>query len=164
MYWIHPRAQVLSIIRFPIPEFLFKIKLNIEINLKNASFPPGVVEISFELNGHWDHLFSIYATLSEKHTFLIRTRLCSYQRVRNVSFLENFAYVLNEWTQYCILQKQKCLYWIFYESMTFLKIIFSNIPISADFEVGLIYFCKSWFNMVLEIKLQSDCVNVKEHK
>ena len=28
---------------------------------------------------------------------LIRTRTCAYQGVRNVSFLENFAYVLNGW-------------------------------------------------------------------
>ena len=29
---------------------------------------------------------------------LIRTRTCAYQGVRNVSFSENFAYVLNEWS------------------------------------------------------------------
>ena len=29
---------------------------------------------------------------------LIRTRTCAYQGVRNVSFLESFAYVLNEWS------------------------------------------------------------------
>ena len=28
---------------------------------------------------------------------LIRTRTCAYQGVRNVSFSENFAYVLNGW-------------------------------------------------------------------
>ena len=28
---------------------------------------------------------------------LIHTRMCAYQGVRNVSFSENFAYVLNEW-------------------------------------------------------------------
>ena len=28
---------------------------------------------------------------------LIRTRMCAYQGVRNVSFPENFAYVLNGW-------------------------------------------------------------------
>ena len=29
---------------------------------------------------------------------LIRTSTCAYQGVRNVSFSENFAYVLNEWS------------------------------------------------------------------
>ena len=28
---------------------------------------------------------------------MIRTRMCVYQGVRNVSFSENFAYVLNGW-------------------------------------------------------------------
>ena len=28
---------------------------------------------------------------------LMRTRTCAYQEVRNVSFSENFAYLLNEW-------------------------------------------------------------------
>ena len=44
--------------------------------------------------------FSTYGKISEKLTFLtplIRTPMCAYQRVRNVSFSENFAYVLNEW-------------------------------------------------------------------
>ena len=31
---------------------------------------------------------------------LIRTRTCAYQGVRNVSFPENFVYVLNGWPQY----------------------------------------------------------------
>ena len=31
---------------------------------------------------------------------LIRTRTCVYQGVRNVSFSENFAYQLNEWSLY----------------------------------------------------------------
>ena len=38
-----------------------------------------------------DYSFSAYETLT-------RTRTCAYQGVRNVSFLENFAYVLNEWS------------------------------------------------------------------
>ena len=36
-----------------------------------------------------DHLFSTYAKFSKKLT---------YQGVRSVSFPENFAYVLNEWS------------------------------------------------------------------
>ena len=46
-----------------------------------------------------NHSFSTYEKFSEKLTFLnplIRTRTCAYQRVRNVSFSENFAYILNE--------------------------------------------------------------------
>ena len=46
----------------------------------------------------WNHSFSTYAQFSEKLTFLtlIRTRTCAYQGVRNVSFSENFAYLLND--------------------------------------------------------------------
>ena len=41
------------------------------------------------------HPLSTYAKFSEKLTFLIRT--CAYQGVRNFSFSENSAYVLNGW-------------------------------------------------------------------
>ena len=45
-----------------------------------------------------DHYFSKFAKLSEKLTLylLIRTRMCAYQRVRNISFSENFQNLLNE--------------------------------------------------------------------
>ena len=45
-----------------------------------------------------DHSFSTYSEFSGELTFfpLISTRTCAYQGVRNVSFSENFAYVLNE--------------------------------------------------------------------
>ena len=45
------------------------------------------------------HSFSTYTKFSEKpHSYsLIRTRTCGDQVVRNISFSENFAYVLNEW-------------------------------------------------------------------
>ena len=49
---------------------------------------------------HRDHSFSMCAKLSEKLTiliFLIRTLTRVDQGVRNVSFSEYFAYVLNEW-------------------------------------------------------------------
>ena len=48
----------------------------------------------------WGHSFSTYGKFSkEKKTFLThwKTRRCAYQWVRNVTFSENFAYVLNEW-------------------------------------------------------------------
>ena len=48
----------------------------------------------------WDYSFSTYAKFSEKLIFLtplIRTRTCKYRKI-NVSFSENFAYVLNEWS------------------------------------------------------------------
>ena len=58
-----------------------------------------------------DHLFSTYAKFSEKLTFLppplIPTRTCAYQGVRNVSFLENFPYLLNEWA---LLSKKYVFY------------------------------------------------------
>ena len=51
---------------------------------------------SYFLGGH---SFSTYAKFSEKTNIsypLIRTRTCAYKGVRITSFLENFAYVLNE--------------------------------------------------------------------
>ena len=47
------------------------------------------------------HLFSTYAKFSEKLAFpgsWIRTRTNVYQRERKISFLDNFAHVLNEWS------------------------------------------------------------------
>ena len=52
----------------------------------------------FKINNHRDHSLITYAKFSEKHKIsypLIRTHSCAYQRVRNDSFLEDFAYVLN---------------------------------------------------------------------
>ena len=45
-----------------------------------------------------DHSFSTFAKFTDISYPLIRTRTCPYQGVRNVSFSENFAYVLNEWS------------------------------------------------------------------
>ena len=73
------------------------------------------LEILFvKIAGLWYHPFSAYAKFSEKLTFitpwyaharktnisypLIRTRSCAYQGLRNVSFSENFAYVLSGWS------------------------------------------------------------------
>ena len=47
-----------------------------------------------------DYSFSRYAIFSEKINIFcpqIRTPTCAYQGVRNVSFSDNFAYLLNEW-------------------------------------------------------------------
>ena len=44
------------------------------------------------------HPLSTYAKFSEKLTFLNLWDTCAHQGVRNVSFSENFAYVLNGWT------------------------------------------------------------------
>ena len=45
------------------------------------------------------HSLSTYAKFSEKLTYpLIRTCTCAFQEVRNISFSENFAYVINEWS------------------------------------------------------------------
>ena len=46
-----------------------------------------------------DHFFSTFTKFPEKLTFLtplIGKGTCAYQGLRNVSFLENFANVLNE--------------------------------------------------------------------
>ena len=55
-------------------------------------------KIEIEIRGH---PLSMYAKFSEKLTFLTpltRLRTCAYQGVRNVSFSENFAYVLSGWS------------------------------------------------------------------
>ena len=52
----------------------------------------------WNINETWVYPFSTYAKFSEKLTFL--TPWCAYQGVRNVSFSENFAYVLNGWSPY----------------------------------------------------------------
>ena len=53
----------------------------------------------------WDHSFCMYAKFSEKLTFLtpIRILTYAYQGVRNLSFSENFANVLNEWSLFVII-------------------------------------------------------------
>ena len=48
-------------------------------------------------NGLWYHSFSTYAKFSEKPNTSYAD-VSAYQGVRNVSFLENFAYVLNKWS------------------------------------------------------------------
>ena len=54
--------------------------------------------VKTEIEGIGYHSFSTYAKFSERLTSspLIRTRTCACQGVRNASFSENFAYVLNE--------------------------------------------------------------------
>ena len=44
-----------------------------------------------------DHSFSTYSNFSAKLTFL-STLTCAYQGVRNVSFQQKNAYVLNKWS------------------------------------------------------------------
>ena len=60
-------------------------------------------ETNFTLN-ICNHLFISYAKLSEKLTFLTTwytyVRVRAYQGVRNVSFAENFAHVLHEWSKF----------------------------------------------------------------
>ena len=49
---------------------------------------------------HWGHAFSTYAKFPKRPNIsypLIRTYTCACQGARNVGFLENFAYALNEW-------------------------------------------------------------------
>ena len=43
-----------------------------------------------------DHSFSTYVKCSEKLIFVTSWYTCAYQGVRNISFLWNFTYVLNE--------------------------------------------------------------------
>ena len=49
----------------------------------------------------WDHSFSTYVKFSLKLTILTPWYthvMCAYQGVRNVSFLDNSAHALNEWS------------------------------------------------------------------
>ena len=64
-----------------------------------------------------NHSFSTYAEFSEKLTFLtpwLRTSACAYQEVRNDSFSENFAYVLNECPSTILI------FWIFHRVLNHL--------------------------------------------
>ena len=66
-----------------------------------------------------DHSFSTYTKQSEKY-FLLRA--CAYQRVRNVSFSENFGYMLNEWL----------LIWeVFIYKIALRKINFTVLPLET---------------------------------
>ena len=61
-----------------------------------------------------DHSLIMYAKCSEKLTIL--NSWCAYQEVRNVSFSENFAYLLNDWflTLLMVLFFLRCLLvWMF---------------------------------------------------
>ena len=78
-----------------------------------AIFHPGINSVWFHsvtaINFHpslilcaiRDHLFSTYAKFSEKLIF----HTPWYAHVRNVSFSENLAYVLNRWTLLWLIQK-----------------------------------------------------------
>ena len=55
-----------------------------------------------------DHPFSTYAKFFEKLTFLTPWYTHVRARIRNVSFLENFAYTLNEWSL-CNVHKTVCI-------------------------------------------------------
>ena len=55
-----------------------------------------------------DHPFSTYAKFFEKLTFLTPWYTHVRARIRNVSFLENFAYILNEWSL-CNVHKTVCI-------------------------------------------------------
>ena len=56
---------------------------------------------------HWNHPFSTYAKCSEEITFLnpwcLNLRVC-IRGIKNVSFPNNFAYVLNGWSHRKILE------------------------------------------------------------
>ena len=47
-----------------------------------------------------DHLFLYVRKIFPKTMCLSGGKKCAYQGVRNVSFSENFAYVLNEWSSW----------------------------------------------------------------
>ena len=72
---------------------------------------------------HRDHSFSTCAKLSEKLTILIpliRTRTSADQGVRNVSFSEYLAYVLNEWfhikeSEKLVFREIVCFYYLFHD-------------------------------------------------
>ena len=88
------------------------------------------LENSYELSDlRRDHSFSTYGKCSEKLTFLTPwyadVRTCAYQEVRNVSFSEDFAYVLNEWS------RMNCSKWIAFFSFTPWSTVYCCYPSQA---------------------------------
>ena len=79
-----------------------------------------------------DHSFSTYTKQSEKY-FLLRA--CAYQRVRNVSFSENFGYMLNEW----LLIWEVSIY-----KMALRKINFTVLPLETFLVPG-----EEWSNRLI---------------
>ena len=93
-----------------------------------------------------DHYFSKFAKLSEKLTLylLIRTHMCAYQRVRKVSFSENFPNLLNEWSPLLcwskLKSKRSCLFIVFFYFSFFMGIIFcSSVALVWTFNTRGVY-------------------------
>ena len=94
-----------------------------------AIFHPGINSVWFHsvtaINFHpslilcaiRDHLFSTYAKFSEKLIF----HTPWYAHVRNVSFSENLAYVLNRWTLLWLIQKILSHYHYFFVKVFFFR-------------------------------------------
>ena len=52
---------------------------------------------AYWLNRVWDHpLIKIFRKCKSSY-YMIRIRACAYQGVRNLTFTEDFGYVLNGW-------------------------------------------------------------------
>ena len=96
--------------------------------------------------GFRGHPFSTYTKFSEKLIFLtplIRTRTCTYQGVRNVTFSENFAYVLNGWPLKYARKCCKGFSPIFRCCKGFIPRFQSNIPILYPLKTpeNKMFFC-----------------------
>ena len=81
---------------------------------------------------------SIYAKFSEKLTFLTPwyTHTCAYQGVRNVSFSENFPYVINGWPLHAFCLQNKLLF-VMHAAVTYVK---SNLLFADHMTSLLLYF------------------------
>ena len=64
--------------------------------MKKNSYKEKVYQKSFKSVSKYKKLTQLMVT-NKEITHLLRK--CACQRIRNVTFLENFAYVLNEWSQ-----------------------------------------------------------------
>ena len=64
--------------------------------MKKNCYKEKVHQKSFKSASKYKKLTQLMVTLKE---IIYLVRKCACQRVRNVTFLENFAYVLNEWSQ-----------------------------------------------------------------
>ena len=76
------------------------------------------------------HQGSIHAKSAKRTTIsyrLIRTPRCAYQGIGNVSFSENFAYVLNEWSLMCNWGKASRLLKALFKCNVFCSVLSGNI-------------------------------------
>ena len=84
-----------------IPKFKSKkvVNNNIQVRVDWTSTIHVEVHLIFSLVSSIKYVCKIFRKTNISNS-LIRTCTCAYQAVRNISFSENFTYVLNGWPLY----------------------------------------------------------------